>query len=75
MGARSLAPKEGDDPDAVLSRVEAAVREGDLATAIETLSLLPESGQAVLADWKSQAQSRLEVTQAADALAASLNKN
>lgn len=75
MGARSLAPKEGDDPDAVLSRVEAAVRQGDLSTAVETLNLLPESGQAVLANWKTQAQSRLEVTLAADALAARLNSN
>ncbi|MGB0440740.1 MAG: molybdopterin-binding protein, partial [Paracoccaceae bacterium] len=28
LGARSLEPREGDDPDAVLSRMEAAAREG-----------------------------------------------
>ena len=30
-GARSLEPREGDDPDAVLSRAEAAVKAGDVA--------------------------------------------
>ncbi len=30
-GARSLTPREGDDPDAILSRAEAALRSGDLS--------------------------------------------
>ena len=55
-GARSLEPREGDDPDAVLSRAEAAVRAGDVATALTELAGLPEVGRAVMADWIAQAE-------------------
>jgi len=39
LGVRSVAPREGNDPDAILSRMEAAVKEGrlaDLATSLNT---------------------------------------
>ena len=58
IGARSLTPQEGDSPDAVLSRAEAAVKNGDLGTAIETIAALPESGQSVLTEWSEKAQAR-----------------
>ncbi|SHH58239.1 mitofilin family membrane protein [Marivita hallyeonensis] len=68
LGARSVAPREGDDPDAILSRTEAALRSGDLATALSEVSALPETAQAALADWQASAQTRLEAKTAADAL-------
>lgn len=64
-GVRSLAPREGDDPDAVLSRAEAALREGDLDATLSELQALPEPGQAVVADWADQASTRREVVEAA----------
>jgi hypothetical protein len=61
-GARSLAPKDGEDPDAILSRAEAMVADGDLAGAIAELTLLPPSGQAEVADWVAQAETRMAVS-------------
>lgn len=57
-GARSLAPREGGDPDAVLSRAEAALAAGDLAAALKELDALPEAGQTALAGWRAQAEAR-----------------
>ena len=74
LGARSLTPREGSDPDAVLSRAEAAVRQGDLATALAEIEALPEAAQAALADWRAQAEARQAAVQAAAALAQELNK-
>jgi hypothetical protein len=68
LGARSVAPKEGDDPDAVLSRAEAAVRSGDLSIALSELSGLPDVAQEALADWQARAETRLAATSAADEL-------
>lgn len=58
-GARSLTPQEGDDPDAVLSRAEAAVTAGDLPAALTELALLPPESQPALADWITRAQDRI----------------
>ncbi|WP_293577479.1 hypothetical protein [Phaeobacter sp.] len=73
LGARSVAPKDGDDPDAILSRAEAAVKSGDLRLALDELSAFPESARAPLADWESAAQARLAAVLAVDELAQSLN--
>lgn len=72
-GARSLAPREGDDPDAVLSRTEAAVQSGDLKGAIVEIQTLPEEGQAALADWVALAQSRIDAVAAAETLRAAIS--
>ena len=55
-GARSVEPREGDDPDAVLSRVDAAVKAGDIRGALTGITTLPEPAQAAMADWTSRAQ-------------------
>lgn len=68
LGARSVAPKEGDDPDAVLSRAEALVRSGDIEAALSELTALPEVAQSALAEWKASASTRLEAKSAVDAL-------
>ncbi len=69
-GARSLTPREGADPDAVLSRAEGHLRAGDIAASLAELAALPEPGQAAMADWVATATRRLAAEQAAAALVA-----
>lgn len=73
LGARSLEPREGDDPDAVLSRAEAAVRDGRLTDALAEIESLPEEGRTELSDWAGQAAQRLEAMGAAQSLSETLN--
>ncbi len=75
LGARSVMPREGDDPDAVLSRAEAALKTGDLNTAVTEIETLPETAKAELAGWLEQAQTRQTALDAANALAQSLTTN
>jgi hypothetical protein len=74
-GARSLTPREGDDPDAVLSRAEAALRDGNLSAALTELGALPETGLAAMADWKAAAESRQAAVSALDELRTGLETN
>ncbi|NPD17391.1 hypothetical protein HOY34_19580 [Xinfangfangia sp. D13-10-4-6] len=67
-GARSLTPQEGTDPDAVLSRAEAAAQAGDLAAALTELQGLPPEGLAEMQAWIGQAQSRIDAEAALAAL-------
>jgi len=73
-GARSLAPREGDDADAVLSRAEAAVRRGDLGAALAELDVLPAPAAAAMAGWIARARSRLDALAALDDLATRLGQ-
>ncbi|WP_238366434.1 COG4223 family protein [Mesobacterium pallidum] len=74
LGARSVAPRDGDDPDAVLSRVEAAVQQGRLADALAEIETLPEPAQAALGDWVAAATLRRDALDAAEGLAQGLNE-
>ena len=67
-GARSLTPKAGDGPDAVLSRAQADVSTGDLKAALEEIAKLPEAAQPALADWSAKAQARVAALDAAGQL-------
>lgn len=71
-GARSLEPQQGDGPDAVLSRAEAALGAGDLPQALAEIATLPAEGAAALADWRARAEHRIAATTALAALAQSL---
>ncbi|HKL64852.1 MAG TPA: hypothetical protein VJ886_01980 [Roseovarius sp.] len=73
LGIRSLEPREGDDPDAVLSRAEAAVRDGRLGDALAEIETLPEGARATLSDWAAEAGRRSAALSAANALADTLN--
>lgn len=73
IGGRSVEPREGDDPDAVLSRAEAAVTAGDLQTALSEVAALPEGAQAVLQDWVAQVETRVSADAALAELAATLD--
>lgn len=69
-GFRSLSPREGNDPDAILSRAEAALTAGRVAEAVAELQAMPEAGQPALADWLAQARIRIEAESAVAALSA-----
>jgi len=58
-GARSLTPQDGDDPDAILSRAEAAVAQGDAQKALDEVAALPPEAQAELADWQALAKDHI----------------
>jgi len=72
VGGRSLTPQDGDDPDAVLSRAEDAVRRGALDEALTEIAALPEPVQAIFADWVAEVQSRLDAAVAVDGFANAL---
>lgn len=57
-GARSLTPRDGDDPDAVLSRAEAALQAGDLDAALTGLQALPEAAKTAMQPWIARAEAR-----------------
>ncbi len=73
-GARSLTPREGNDPDAILSRANAAVAAGDLQTALTEIAALPEAAQTVLAPWVDQVKLRMAAQTATAELAAALSE-
>jgi hypothetical protein len=75
LNVRSVAPRDGDDADAILSRAEAALKEGQLETALTEVSGLPEVAAAPLAGWVNQAQARVDALKAADDISTSLNDN
>lgn len=58
MGARSTAPREGDDPDAVLSRAAAALEAGALDATLSELDALPDAALTAMQDWRARAQAR-----------------
>lgn len=75
LGARSVTPRQGDDPDAVLSRVEAAIASGRLDQALDEIQTLPDTARTALLDWETAAKTRQAAIAAADTLAQSLNAN
>ncbi|MGB7242398.1 MAG: hypothetical protein WBC93_09970 [Sulfitobacter sp.] len=75
LGARSVTPREGTDPDAVLSRAEAAVGEGRLTDALAEIATLPVDGQAAMSDWLANATAYQNAQNAAETLAQSLTAN
>lgn len=73
LGLRSLSPREGDDPDAVLSRAEAALRDGRLGDALAEIETLPDGARGALAEWGDLAMRRKAALAAAEELAGTLN--
>jgi hypothetical protein len=69
-GARSLSPREGTDPDAVLSRAEGLLADGDIAATLAELGTLPDAAKDVLAPWVAEAESRQKAIVAVSALSA-----
>ncbi|QYZ69861.1 COG4223 family protein [Neotabrizicola shimadae] len=73
-GIRSLDPREGNDPDAVLSRAEAAVQDDRLVEALAELAALPPEGQAAMQPWADQAKARIGALAATTEIAAALGR-
>ena len=69
-GARSLTPREGNDPDAILSRAEAALAKSDLDTALSEIATLPPEAVSAMADWTTLAERRRQAEIAVGDLAA-----
>lgn len=59
LGMRSLAPREGDTADAVLSRAEAALGQGDLSAALALVDTLQGDPAAAMAAWAERARLRV----------------
>ena len=68
LGARSVAPKDGDSADAILSRAEAATRDGDLINALSEIETLAPAGLPSMAEWIGLANERLAAISALDEL-------
>ncbi|MCX7558210.1 hypothetical protein OS190_01430 [Sulfitobacter sp. F26204] len=75
LGARSVAPREGSDPDAVLSRAEATVRRGNIEDALTELETLPVPAQDAMADWLVAARARTAAETAVQDLSQRLSAN
>jgi len=75
LGARSVTPREGDGPDAVLSRAEAAVREGRLNDALGELDALPVPAQDAMKSWLEDARARQAAEVATQDLSQNLSAN
>jgi hypothetical protein len=73
LGARSLEPRAGDDPDAILSRAGAALREGRLSAALAEIDDLPDVARAELDGWAERARQRLQAVAAARQLSEESN--
>ncbi len=72
---RSTTPQDGDTPDAILSRAEAALDSGALDAAMAEIASLPEVVRAAMGDWLTQAQTRSAALAEANALAATMTDN
>jgi hypothetical protein len=70
---RSITSREGTDPDAILSRVEAAMQSGNIEAALKEIKTLPLPAQNAMNTWAVKAQARYEVVAAANALAGKLS--
>ena len=68
--ARSLTPQEGDGADAILSRAEAMMKQGDLTAALSELDALGDGPKAAMQTWLDQAQTREAALAAAEQLTA-----
>lgn len=74
-GARSVEPREGDDPDAILSRANAAVEAGRIGEALDEIAALPETARAApaMAEWLAGATAWRDAQAALSDLSATTN--
>ncbi len=72
LDVRSVTPREGDDPDAILSRAEGALGEGRLSDALAEIGALPEVVRAEMSAWIVSAEGRVAALAALQSLSESL---
>ncbi|WP_152464833.1 COG4223 family protein [Sulfitobacter sp. THAF37] len=75
LDARSVQPREGSDPDAVLSRAEAALRDGRVSAALEEIETLPDEAKTAMSDWITDARARAGAEAGVEDLSQSLTAN
>lgn len=73
FGVRSLEPQQGDSPDAILSRTEAALQAGNLDQVLAGLDTLSGASRDQMAAWRARVQTRLDADTAVQALTESQN--
>jgi hypothetical protein len=72
LDVRSVTPREGSDPDAILSRAEAALQQGHLSDTLAEIGALPEVVRAEMSAWIVAADARVAAQAAVQALSESL---
>ena len=72
--ARSTIPRQGSDPDAVLSRSEAFLKSNDLEKSLFELKQLDGIASKVMEPWRISAESRIESLLAVEQLLKSIEK-
>ena len=75
LGVRSVAPRDGTDADAILSRAEAALKGGDLDGALAEIAALPEAAKAALSGWLESATDRHAALAALHSLSTELTQD
>lgn len=73
LQARSITPKDGDDADAVLSRAEAALKDGRLSDTLAELDTLPEASKAEMSPWMAAAKARQDALNTIETLLSATN--
>ncbi|NRA85908.1 MAG: hypothetical protein HRU28_00655 [Rhizobiales bacterium] len=63
ISIRRVGNVEGDTTEAVLARMEVAIKAKDLSTAVEIAAMLKDEAKATFADWVDAVNSRLTATQ------------
>lgn len=67
VAVRGPGDENGTGPEAVLRRMENAVKRGDLAAGLEAYKALPEAAQKAGADWAARAEARVTVDRMTEA--------
>lgn len=65
---RSDTPEPGDTPKAIVSRIDASLKTGELAAAMNEWNALPQAAKEVSSDWINRLKSRIEADQIASEL-------
>lgn len=74
VASRSLTPQDGTSTDAILSRAEDALRQGDLDLALRHMRTLSVSSSEIYADWLGQARARQAALGGYQTLKSALNE-
>ena len=73
LDVRSVVPKDGDDPDAILSRAEAALADSRLTDALAEVASLPEVARGEMSSWVGMAEARAAAMSTVESIAQTLN--
>ena len=75
ISVRPAGPIAGGDPQAIVSRMTAAIKEGDLQTALSEREALPAAGQTASAAWAASATDRVSLDELVEGIARNLGDN